>query len=80
MHLYKEVPLTKLIEAENPLLIFAEYNRIIVSPEERAKYYPLVKNKPSDLDELFEDLKLLGKREIGGILKWRGKINHHFHL
>lgn len=23
MHLYKEVPLTKLIEAENPLLIFA---------------------------------------------------------
>lgn len=32
MHLYKEVPLTKLIEAENPLLIFAEYNKITVSP------------------------------------------------
>lgn len=21
---------------------------------------------------------MLGKREIGGILKWRGKIRHHF--
>lgn len=62
MHLYKEVHLSKLIEAENPLLVFAEFNKIIVSPEERAKYYDLVKNKPADLDELFEDLKLLGKR------------------
>ena len=25
-------------------------------------------------------MKLLGKREIGSILKWRGKIRHHFHL
>lgn len=53
MHLYKEVPLTKLIEAENALLIFAEYNKITVSQEEREKYYPLVKNRPVDLDELF---------------------------
>lgn len=50
MHLYKEVPLTKLIEADNPLLIFAEYNKITVTPEERAKYYGLVKNRPNDLD------------------------------
>jgi hypothetical protein len=74
------VPLTKLIEAENPFLIFAEFNKITVTAEERAKYYDLVKNKPSDLDELFDDLKLLGKREIGSILKWRGKIRHQFHL
>jgi len=35
VHLYKEVPLTEFINAAHPLLIFAQYNKITVSPEER---------------------------------------------
>ena len=80
MHLYKEVSLSKLMEADNPLLIFAEYNKITTTREERDKYYGIAKNQPSDLDEMFDDLKVLGKREISSILKWRGKIHHHFHI
>ena len=48
--------------------------------QEREKYYHLVKNRPQDLDDLFDDLKVLGKREIGSILKWRGKVLHQLHL
>ena len=78
MHLYKEVSLTKLMEAENPLLVFAEFNKITTTAQERAKYYETVKRRPKDLDEMFDDIKVLGKREIGNILKWRGKVIHHF--
>jgi len=42
--------LTKLVEAENPLLIFAEFNKITTTKEERKKYYGIIKNQPSDLD------------------------------
>jgi hypothetical protein len=27
---------------------------------------------------MFEDIRVLGKREIGNIIKWRGKVRHHF--
>ena len=78
MHLYKETTLTKFIESEQPLLVFAEFNRILVSPQEKAKYFGLVKNMPADIEELLKDLRVLGKREVGNILRWRGKIIHHF--
>ena len=42
MHLYKEASLTKLINSENPLLIFAEFNKITTTKEERDKYYNLI--------------------------------------
>ena len=29
---------------------------------------------------MFDDLKVLGKRQIGNILKWRGKILHQLHI
>lgn len=35
---------------------------------------------PSDMDEMFEDLKVLGKREISSILKWRSKIMQREHV
>lgn len=34
MHLYKETSLTNFIKSKNPLLIFAEFNKITVSKEE----------------------------------------------
>lgn len=80
MHLYKEISLSKFIESENPLLVFAQYNKITTTKEERDKFYPLVKKKPADLDELFDDLRVLGKKDISAILKWRGRIHHFYNL
>lgn len=68
------------MHSENPLLIFAEFNKITTTKEERDKYYNVIKGRPTDLDEMFDDLKVLGKREIASILRWRGKVHHHFHV
>ncbi len=35
---------------------------------------------PIDMDEMLSDLKVLGKREISQIMKWRGKILHKEHV
>lgn len=32
------------------------------------------------MDEMLSDLKVLGKREISQIMKWRGKILHKEHV
>ena len=80
MHFTKEISLTELIESQNPLLIFAEYNKITTTKEERDKFYNLIKTQPKDLDEMFDDLKVLGKRELKSIFKWVGKLHHHFNI
>lgn len=46
MHLYKETSLTHFINSKSPLLIFAEFNKITVSEEEKLKYFEVVKKLP----------------------------------
>ncbi len=35
---------------------------------------------PVDMDEMLNDLKVLGKREISSVMKWRSKILHKEHV
>jgi|JI6StandDraft_1071083.scaffolds.fasta_scaffold811834_1 hypothetical protein len=35
---------------------------------------------PADIDEILADLKVLGKREISQVMKWRGKILNKEHV
>lgn len=35
---------------------------------------------PVDMDEMLADLKVLGKREISNVMKWRGKILQGEHV
>jgi hypothetical protein len=35
---------------------------------------------PEDMDEILNDLKVLGKREISSVMKWRSKILHKEHV
>ena len=79
MHLYKETTLSNLIDTDQPLLVFAEYNCIKITPEEKKKFMGIGK-PPLDLEELLADVKCLGKREIAGIMKWRGKVRHRFNI
>jgi AdoMet-dependent rRNA methyltransferase SPB1 len=73
MHLYKEINLTNFIDADNPFPVFMDYNKMIVSQEEKDKYFGLAK-LPEDFNHLVDDLKVLGKRDVSILLKWRGKI------
>lgn len=76
MHLYKETTLDSFINADNPFPIFKEFNRMIITEEDRQKYLGKVKD-PEDLESLLLDLKVLGKRDVGILLKWRGKIKQY---
>jgi hypothetical protein len=35
---------------------------------------------PTDMDDMLVDLKVLGKREISSVLKWRSKIVQRDHV
>lgn len=54
-------------------MIFAEYNRIIINEEEK-KYLEMTK-VPTDFHINIQDLKVLGKREVIGIIKFRTRVN-----
>lgn len=78
-HMYTETSLTDFITSRTPLLIFHKFNRITVSPEEKEQYYGLSKKIPQDIDDLFNDLQLLGKRDLQSLIKWRGKVRVALH-
>ena len=71
--LYRRMPLSEFLQVENPFPVFLEYNEIEISKEEREKYLGVVK-LPEDFEENIKDIKVLGKREIAGLVKWRGKL------
>lgn len=73
-NMFKRVSVEKFLQAENPFPVFVEFNEMEITQEEREKYGKLVKF-PEDFDENIKDLKVLGKREIAGLLKWRSKVN-----
>lgn len=61
------------MKADNPYPIFLEYAKITMSEAEKEKYVSLTKT-PKDFELLMEDIKVLGKREMVQLLKWRSKI------
>ena len=73
-HLFRKLPLSEFLKVENPFPVFLEYNEMEISEEDREKLLPLVK-LPEDFELNLKDLKVLGKREIAGLIKWKGKIN-----
>lgn len=69
---FRSISLGDFLRAENPFAIFAIYNAITVDAESEAMK-GLVK-PPEDFENLIKDLKLLGKREVSRLLKWREKV------
>jgi len=72
-NMFRKLRLQEFLELENPFPAFMKYNEIEISQEDREKYLGLVK-LPEDFEENLKDLKVLGKREVAGIVKWRGKL------
>ena len=73
-NLHKIVSIEEFFKMENPFPCFAIYNEFTYDEkfkEEVEKYGKV----PDDWEEMFKDLKVLGKREIAGLIKWKRKIN-----
>ena len=68
------------IECSNPFKFLFETNRIKVDTEECKKYIEIVKNKPKDYELYFDDLQVLGKKEMEELIIWRNKIRTKLNL
>ena len=68
------------IECSNPFKFLFETNKIKVDTEECKKYIEIVKNKPKDYELYFDDLQVLGKKEMEELIIWRNKIRTKLNL
>ena len=69
---HRKIKMEEFLQVDNPFAVFALYNEITLGEEMEE-----IKKKVKTLDDLailVKDLKLLGKRDVSRILKWREKV------
>jgi len=71
--LYIERTFREFVECSNPYLFLTEVNKIKVTADDTAKYINVMKC-PLDYKLYFEDIQILGKKEIQELIIWRNKI------
>jgi len=71
--LYNERTFKEFIECPNPYQFLTEINKIKYNNEDSTKYLNVMKC-PIDYKLYFEDILILGKKEIQELIIWRNKI------
>lgn len=72
--LFRKIPLNEFIKIDNPFAVFVHYNKIDIDDPKFFERISKFCKLPRDFKENAADLKLLGKREVSNILKWREKV------
>lgn len=62
------------MENHTPYSTFIEYNEILLEPQDKYESYCKLAIPPRDLKEICADLKVLGRRDMKVLVKWRTKI------
>lgn len=73
--MYKKISLVDFMEIPNPYTAFVEYNAIDVSNKEAVEKFAAIYPVPADFEENCKDIKLLNKKQVGSLVKWKIKIN-----
>ena len=68
------------IECSNPFKFLFETNKIKIETEDCKKYLDVVKKNPKDYELYFDDLQVLGKKEMEELIIWRNKIRTKLNL
>ena len=68
------------IECSNPFKFLFETHKIKVQTEDCKKYIELVKKQPKEYELYFDDLQVLGKKEMEELVIWRNKIRAKLNL
>lgn len=71
--LYNEKSFKDFVQSANPYQFLIEINKIKIDSDDCRKYLNCMK-PPMDYDLYFEDIQLLGKKEIQQLIIWRNKI------
>lgn len=71
--MYKEKPLSAFLSADDPLAFLSDANRLIVDRESDSVRVALEDSGRTSRDilESFNDIKILGRRELKDLLRWR---------
>ena len=68
------------IECSNPFKLLFETNKIKIETEDCKKYLNVVNKMPKDYQLYFDDLQVLGKKEMEEFIIWRNKIRTKLNL
>ena len=68
------------IECSNPFKFLFETNKIKIETDECKKYLNVVQKMPKDYLLYFDDLQVLGKKEMEELIIWRNKIRTKLNL
>lgn len=73
--MYKTSSLTEFLNSANPYHFFTSFNRIEIKDREFFEKMVKFVKLPVDFEEMLLDMKLLNKRQVSQILKWRTRVN-----
>ena len=68
------------IECSNPFKFLFETNKIKIETDDCKKYLSVVQKIPKDYKLYFDDLQVLGKKEMEELIIWRNKIRTKLNL
>jgi len=68
------------IECSNPFKFLFETHKIKIETEDCKKYIDIVKKQPPEYKLYFDDLQVLGKKEMEELVVWRNKIRTKLNL
>ena len=68
------------IECSNPFKFLFETNKIKIETDDCKKYLEVLNKKPKDYELYFDDLQVLGKKEMEELVIWRNKIRTKLNL
>ena len=68
------------IECSNPFKFLFETNKIKIETEDCKKYISVINKNPKDYELYFDDLQVLGKKEMEELIIWRNKIRTKLNL
>ena len=68
------------IECSNPFKFLFGTNKIKIETEDCKKYISVINKNPKDYELYFDDLQVLGKKEMEELIIWRNKIRTKLNL
>ena len=68
------------IECSNPFKFLFETNKIKIQTDDCKKYLEVLNKKPKEYELYFDDLQVLGKKEMEELIIWRNKIRTKLNL
>lgn len=75
--LFKQDSVHAFVVSENPTVVLANNHRLLFNDEESKKYMK-EKCTSAEIQACFEDIQVLGKKEIKSLLRWRLAIRRKF--